>query len=71
MAESAGLGGDHLGSFFFLITSFILVVLGLRCCTGFSLVVVSGCHSPAAVCRPLMAAASPAVEHRLWVHGFQ
>ena len=34
MAESAGLGGDHLGSFFFLITSFILVVLGLRCCAG-------------------------------------
>ena len=37
-----------------------MAVLGLHCCAGSSLVVVSGGYSPAAVCRPLVV-----VEQRL------
>ena len=38
---------------------------------GFSLVVASGGYSLGVVCRLLIAAASPVVEHRLWAHGLQ
>ena len=42
----------------YLITYLFLAVLGLRCRTGFSLVVVSGGYSLAVVCRLLLVAAS-------------
>ena len=42
-----------------------LVVLGLCCCTGFSLVVVSGDYSLVAVRRLLIVMASLVAEHRL------
>ena len=43
-------------------------MLGLHCCSGFSLVAVSRSYSLAAVCRLLIAVAS-LVEHGLWEHG--
>ena len=42
-----------------------LAVLGLLCCTGFSLVVVRGGDSLVAVCGFLIVVASLVVEHRL------
>ena len=51
--------------YFFLIIIYFLAVLGLRCCAGFSLVVVSGAYSLVATCGLLIAAASLIVEHRL------
>ena len=53
--------------FFFLIILFILflALLGLCCCTDFSLVVASRRYSPAAGCRLLIAVASSVAEHRL------
>jgi len=42
-----------------------LAVLDLPCCTGFSLVVVSGGYSLVAMCRLLIMMASLVVEHRL------
>ena len=45
---------------------FFLVVLGLHCCLGFSLVVVSGHYSLVEVCGLLIAVASLFVEQRLW-----
>ena len=45
---------------------FILALLGLHCCTDFSLVVVSGRWSAAVVRGLLIAAASLVVERRLW-----
>ena len=44
---------------------FFLVVLGLYCCMGFSLVVVGEDYSLAEVCGLLIAVASLFVEHRL------
>ena len=41
------------------------IVLGLHCCTGFSLVAVSKGHSPVEVLQPLIAVASFVAEHRL------
>ena len=41
-----------------------LAVIGLHCCTGFSLVMVSGVCSPV-VHGPLIAEASPVEEHGL------
>jgi len=49
----------------FLKRFFFFAVLGLHCCTGFSLVAVSGGYSPAAVCRLLIAVASLVAKHRL------
>ena len=43
-----------------------LAVLGLRCCTGFSLVVGSEGYSLAVVLRILVVVASLVAEHRLW-----
>ena len=43
-----------------------LAVLGLRCCSGFSLVVVSRSYSLAAMCQLLIVVASLVVEHGLW-----
>ena len=40
-----------------------LTVLGLHCCTVFSLVAESGGHSPVVVCSLLTAVASLVVEH--------
>ena len=40
-------------------------MLGLRCCTGFSLVVVSERYSPGGVCWLLTAMASLVLKHRL------
>ena len=51
--------------YFFLIIIYFLAVLGLRCCAGFSLVVVSGAYSLVATCGLLIAAASLIVERRL------
>ena len=42
-----------------------MAALGLGCCAGFSLVVVSRGRSPVAVRGPLIAEASPVAEHRL------
>ena len=53
---------DFFKSVFFL---FFLAVLGLRGCTGFSLVAVSGGYSPAAVCRLLSAVSSLVAKRRL------
>ena len=44
--------------------SFFLAVLGLRCCVGFSLVVVSGGYSVVVV-RGLLSVASFALKHGL------
>ena len=67
--------GDHLPTsqclgeaagpaafFFFNNLSFFLSVMGLHCCAGFSLV---------AVCKLLIAVASPVAEHRLQALGLQ
>ena len=43
----------------------LLVVLGLRCCTGFSLAAVSRGCSPVAMPGLLIAAASLVAEHKL------
>ena len=43
-----------------------LAVLGLRCCAGFSLAVVSGACSRIVVHRLLIAVPSLVGEHRLW-----
>ena len=42
-----------------------LAVLGLCCCTEFSLVAASRGHSPAVMCRLVIAVASPVAEHGL------
>ena len=54
-------------SFFFLIILFILflALLGLCCCTDFSLVVASRRYSPAAGCRLLIAVASSVADRGL------
>ena len=44
----------------------LLAVLGLHCCTGFSLVAASRGYSLVAVRGLLIAAASLVVEHGLW-----
>ena len=44
---------------------FILAVLGLLCCTGFSLVAEFRDYSPVAVCGLLIAVASLVAEHGL------
>ena len=59
----------HQSSFLRLVYLF-LVVLGLRCCTGFSLAVVYGGCSQVTVFRLLIVVASLVVEHRLSVLGF-
>ena len=43
-----------------------LSVLGLHCCTGFSLVVVSGDYSLVAMCGLLTAVDSLVLEHGLY-----
>ena len=48
-----------------LIDSIYLAVLGLHCCTGFSLVAGSRSYSLVVVCRFLIAVASLVVEHRI------
>ena len=45
---------------------FSLAVLDLHCCTGFSLVVVSGDYSLVAMCGLLIAVASLVWEHGLY-----
>ena len=55
-------------AFFFFFLSFVylfLVVLGLHCSAGFSLVVASGGYSLVAVCGLLIAVASLIAEHGL------
>ena len=51
--------------FFFFTFIFILAVLGLHCCVGFSLVAASGGYSLVVVRRLLVAVASLVVEHVL------
>ena len=48
--------------FFFFLN--FLAVLGLHCCTGFSLAAASGGYSLVAVCRLLFSVASFVAEHR-------
>ena len=48
----------------FIHLPFFLAVLGLHCCMGFSLVVVSGGYSVVEVYRPVIVVASLVVEHR-------
>jgi hypothetical protein len=43
---------------------YILAVLGLYCCVGFSVVAANGGYSPVAVHRLLFIVASLVVEHR-------
>ena len=45
---------------------FFLSLLGLRCCWGFSLVLVSRDHSLVAVWGLLIAVAALVAEHRVW-----
>ena len=61
----------HEFSFLKMCIYLFLAVLGLRCCTGFSLVAVSGGYSLVAVLELLIAMASLAVGHGLRVHGLQ
>ena len=42
-----------------------MAVLGLGCCTGFSLVAMSGCYSVATVHELFIPVASIVVEHQL------
>ena len=42
-----------------------MAVLGLHCCTGFSLAAASRSYSPVAACRLLIAVASLVVENGL------
>ena len=53
-------------SLFFLnnFMCFFLAVLGLCCCTDFSLVVASGSYSLVVVHKPLIVVASLVAEHR-------
>jgi len=46
-------------------------VLGLCCCSGFSVVVMSGGFSPLAVYGLLTVLASLVVEHGIWTDGLQ
>ena len=58
-----------MSPFFFLkdlIIYFIFVVLGLCCCTGFSLLSASGGSCLVVVCGLLIEVASFIVEHGLW-----
>ena len=61
----------HEGCIYIYIFFFFSAVLGLRCCRGFSLVLVSAGYSPVAVRMFLIAGASHcgawALEHRLTV----
>ena len=50
-----------------LVSTLCLAVLGLHCCTRFSLVVASEGYCLAAVCRLLIVVASLVVEHGLEV----
>ena len=50
---------------FILFIYLFLAVLGLRCCEGFSLFVVSRSYSPVAAHGLLIAVASLVAEHRL------
>ena len=43
-----------------------MAVLGLHCCAGFFLVIVSGCYSLVAVHRLLIVVTSLVAESRLW-----
>ena len=52
-------------SLFLIFIYLVLAVLGLGCCMGFSLVVVSGDYSLVVVYRFLIAVASLAAEHGL------
>ena len=55
----------HTIRFIILFIYLLLAVLGLHCCEGFSLVVVSGDYSLVSVHELLIAVASPVVEYRL------
>ena len=44
----------------------LMTVLGLHCCTGFTLVAASRGYSLVAVCRLLSAMTSLVTEHGLW-----
>ena len=57
----------HNGSFFLKTLINFLVVLGFRCCTGFSLVVARGVYSLGQCPGLLIVVASLVAEHRLWV----
>ena len=48
----------------------VLAVLGLCCCSGFSLVVGSGGYSRVALLKPLIVVASLVSEHGFRAHGF-
>ena len=54
-----------------IIINLFFAVLGLHCCTGFSLVMASGGYSPVVVCRPLISVASLVSEHSSRVHNLQ
>ena len=59
-------GKDRMARYFFFnnsIYSFILVVLGLHCCAGFSLAVAIGSHSLVVICWLLTAVSSLVAEH--------
>ena len=51
--------------FYFLLFYFLMTLLGLRCCVGFSLVVASKGYCLGAVLGLLAAVASLVAEHRL------
>ena len=53
------------GFVFYKAVFFFLAMLGLRCCTGFSLIAASGGYSLVAVCGLLVVVASLVAEHRL------
>ena len=57
---------ESWGCIFFKLFIYLLAILCLHYCVGFSLVVESGGYSPDVVCRPLMVIASLTMEHRLY-----
>ena len=60
-------GKDRMARYLFFfnnsIYSFILVVLGLHCCAGFSLAVAIGSHSLVVICWLLTEVSSLVAEH--------
>ena len=65
VSSSTAFWDDPIDDFFKRFFFFFFAVLGLRCCTGFSLVAVSGGYSLAVVCRRLIVVASLVAKCRL------
>ena len=62
--------GHETLNLYFIYLFIVLAVLGLCCCSGFSLVVGSGGYSRVAVLERLIVVASLISEHGFRAHGF-